>query len=502
MARYKEVEQGQGLLLPVVLSEQLVSGTFEYALNELLDNKIDLSIFDDRYNNDLTGAKAIEPRILLKIILYCYSLGIISSRKIAKMCENHIIVKALTSETEPHYTTISNFVSGMGDEIEKVFGEVLLVCHELKLIRGKMFAIDGCRLPSNASKEYSGTKEELRAKYEKLKKMIREIMKKHRENDRIGKKDKAKDKKKLKTLRKKADKILDFLNTHEDRRGASGEIVKSNITDNESGKIKGPHGVIQGYNGIAVADDKNQIIIAANAYGSVSEGQFFGKMLDHTELNMKLISEEEKPMERTIMLSDNGNFSEDNLQKAKSMGIEAVIPDEQFRNRDEQIKDGKRREGKDRFDSRHFKYNKKENSFICPNGKHLVYKGRVKLNRNEGDKYECKVKECDGCPFIDKCVRGKKSGKKKGRVLYIPVSKYDENLSQQMREKIDTPKYKKLYSNRLKIIEPVFADITYCKGMTRFTLRGQKKVSIQWKLFCIVHNIGKCVMVKSKKRAA
>jgi len=90
MARYKEVEKGQGLLLPVVLSEQLVSGTFEYALNELLDSKIDLSIFDDRYNNDLTGAKAIEP------------------------------VKVLSSETEPHYTTISNFVSGMGNEIEKM----------------------------------------------------------------------------------------------------------------------------------------------------------------------------------------------------------------------------------------------------------------------------------------------------------------------------------------------------------------------------------------------
>jgi len=64
MARYKEVEKGQGLLLPVVLGEQLVSGTFEYALNELLDNRIDLSIFDDKYNNDLTGARAIEPRIL------------------------------------------------------------------------------------------------------------------------------------------------------------------------------------------------------------------------------------------------------------------------------------------------------------------------------------------------------------------------------------------------------------------------------------------------------
>jgi len=58
-------------------------------------------------------------------------------------------------------------------------------------------------------------------------------MKKHRENDRIGKEEKAKDNRKLKKMKKKAAKILEFLNTHEDRRGASGEIVKSNVTDNE-----------------------------------------------------------------------------------------------------------------------------------------------------------------------------------------------------------------------------------------------------------------------------
>jgi transposase len=210
MARYKETEKGQGLLLPVILSEQLLPGTFEYTLNHLVDNKLNLSIFDGKYNNDITGAKAIEPGILLKIILYCYSQGIISSRKIAKMCENHIIVKALACETEPHYTTISNFVSGMSVEIEKIFGEVLLVCHELKLIGGKMFAIDGCRLPSNASKEYSGTKEELMEKYKKIKKICREILKKHRENDRLGKEEISKDKKKLKKMKRKQIKYLSF----------------------------------------------------------------------------------------------------------------------------------------------------------------------------------------------------------------------------------------------------------------------------------------------------
>ena len=129
MAHYKETEKGQGLFLTVNLAEQLVPGTYEYTLSQLIDNKFDLSVFDGKYNNDLTGAAAIEPRILLKTIIYCYQIGVISSRKIAKLCQTHMVVKALAEDTEPHYTTISNFVSGMGGEIGEVFSDVLMVCN-------------------------------------------------------------------------------------------------------------------------------------------------------------------------------------------------------------------------------------------------------------------------------------------------------------------------------------------------------------------------------------
>ena len=501
MAHYKDTEKGQGLFLTVNLSEQIVPGTFEHTLDRLIGEKLDLSIFNRKYNNDETGAAAIEPGILLKIILYCYSLGIISSRRIEKMSKENMVVKALAEDVEPHYTTISNFVSGMSGEIEKVFGEVLMVCSEMGLIRGKMFAIDGCRLPANASKEWSGTKEELRVKYEKIKKISREIVRKHKENDRIGKEEREADDKKRKRLEKKAERILEFLGTHDERRGAGGEVIKSNVTDNESGKIKGPHGVIQGYNGIAVADSKNQVIVAANVYGSVAEGQFFLEMLESTERSMRAVKGEKKPLEGKVILGDTAYFSEYNLQEAKKKGMEAVIPDEGYRNRDGQIKDGKRREGKERYDARYFKYEAKGNYYICPNGKILSFRRKVKLNRNEGNKYESKASDCAGCPYMDKCIRNRNSVKGY-RTLYIPVSKYKENLCQQMREKIDKPKYKKLYSRRMQIIEPVFANITYCKGIRRFTLRTKKKVGIQWLLYCVVHNIGKCNMAEKKKRGA
>ena len=501
MARYKDTDKAQGLLLPVNLSKQIVKGTFESMLARLIDKKLDLSIFDRKYHNDYTGAKAISPKILLKIIIHCYSIGIISSRDIARLCESHMIVKALAEDTEPHYTTISDFVSGMSGEIDKVFSEVLLVCAEMKLIGGKMFAVDGCKLPSNASKEWSVTKAELQDKYEKIKKISRKILEKHQANDKISKSERESDLQKQERLEKKAEKILEFLKTHEDRIGAGGEIIKSNITDNESGKIQGAHGVIQGFNGLAVGDSKTQVIVAAHAYGTVSEGQYFTEMLEETERSMRMVKGEENPLEGTVMLGDTGYFSEENLQAANAKGVEAIIPDEQFRNRDEEMNEGERRKGKERLDARYFNYVEDGNYYICPNGKKLMHRGKTKLNRSEGNKYESKASDCKGCPYADECIHTK-SSKKQYRTLYIPITTYEENLCQKMREKIDTPKCKKTYSNRLKIIEPVFANITYCKGMDRFTLRGEEKVTIQWKLYSIVHNIGKCNMAKKRKRKA
>jgi hypothetical protein len=161
------------------------------------------------------------------------------------------------------------------------------------------------------------------------------------------------------------------------------------------------------------------------------------------------------------------------------------------------MKDGERRQGKERLDARHFKYHQRGDYYICPNGKRLLFKRKVQLNRNAGNKYESRKRDCAGCPYAARCIRSSKGY----RTLYIPISKYGENLSQKMREAIDQPGYRKRYGRRIPIIEPVFAEIRYCKGMCRFTVRGREKVKIQWKISCIVHKIGKCGMAVRKKLA-
>ena len=131
MPRFRETDAGagQGLFLAVNLKEQLLPGSFEHMLDELIGKKIDVSDFNGRYKNDLTGASAVPPSVLLKLVLYGYYKGSKSSRKISELNRNNIIAKALTGDMEIHWTTIADFISGSHEEIEEIFVKVLVYCN-------------------------------------------------------------------------------------------------------------------------------------------------------------------------------------------------------------------------------------------------------------------------------------------------------------------------------------------------------------------------------------
>ena len=134
------------------LSAQLVPGSFEDALNWLVDNELDVSVFDGHYANDATGASAWPPAMLLKVVLYCYSRGIVSSRAMARACDQNVVVMALSGDSQPHFTTLAAFVARCAEPIAHLFTEVVAICDAQWLIGRAMFAIDGVKLPSNASK--------------------------------------------------------------------------------------------------------------------------------------------------------------------------------------------------------------------------------------------------------------------------------------------------------------------------------------------------------------
>jgi len=508
MAKFKPYDYDQMVMIPITLKEQLEPGTLEYAIHDLVEQKIDLSVFEDRFKNDDTGAPAFDPKILLKVVLFAYTRSIIGSRPIERACRENIIFMALSCGFQPDHSTIAHFVSSMKDEIESIFCNILLVCEELSLLGGTHFSLDGVKLPSNASKEWSGTFKELKKKRDKLQEKLNDVLSEHIRKDETSESDSQRREKQKKRLARQVKRLDEFLKHNEPKKGKTKAEIQSNVTDNESAKMPTSHGVIQGYNAQALVDDKHQIIVNAEAIGNGQDHDNLKPMLEGAQKNMQAIGKGDDYFEGKQLSADCNYHNKDNLATCEEAGIDAYIPDQQFRKRDvrfaerNRFKDGinprkqikKANRNQNTFTNDDFTWDEKKQSYLCKNGKFLKRKARAQQIRNiVYDMYHAKETECSVCPLRLKCLSTPQT---KARYLLIPVDRSPEDkkktsLLEQMKAKIDTLEGRKIYSKRLAIVEPVFANIRAQKRLDRFTLRSKEKVNIQWILFALVHNIEK-----------
>ena len=317
MARYKPIDRNPRLL-PVVLSEQIQPGTFEFALDHLVDNELDLSALDARFRNDETGASAYDPRVMLKIVLLAYSRGLISSRRIEAACLHNVQFIAISGDSQPSYTHIAKFVRELGDDIQALFTQVLLTCDRLGLIGREMFAIDGVKLPANASKERSGTHAELAHRAQRLDKAARKIIQAHQRQD-AGGEDNGLDERRAQrvaALQKEAQATRDFLARSAGRRNRKGQELKTNVTDPDSAKMATGKGVIQGYAAQAAVDSEHQVIVAAEVTGSGSEQAMLVPMVQASAAFRNT---------DTLITADAGYHSSENLQALAELPKPPVI---------------------------------------------------------------------------------------------------------------------------------------------------------------------------------
>ena len=509
MARYKEYSYEQTKMIPISYARQILPGSFEYALDHIIDQEIDLSVFTKRYRNDETGAPAFDPAILLKIVLFAYSRGIMTSRKIAACCEENVVFMALSADTRPHFTTIADFITSMEKEITVLFKEVLLICDEMKLIGRDMFAVDGCKLPSNASKEWSGTRADFEKKQKKFEKAISYMVAHHHASDTreaagatisdMGEQHTA-------SLRRKAEKIRQWLSENDDKRGTTGTIIKSNMTDAESGKMPTSHGVIQGYNGVAVVDAAHQVVVHAAAIGSSQEHDLLVPMLEGAKENLQSISEADTDVLKSAkVVADSGYHSEATIQTIMTENIDAYVADNLFRKRDPRFVDADRyrdglyvkkssskRAGSGCFRPADFTYDKERGTCICPNGKELHKQGgAITIRGYKAVCYKAGIEDCRSCGKREQCLRNKKTRFRQVYFIEKGAPLVKDSFTRKMITKIDSVIGRFIYSRRMGIVEPVFANIRSTIGLNRFTLRGKAKVNIQWLLFCIVHNLKK-----------
>lgn len=507
MARYKPTSYDQDKFIPVSFRDQILPGTFEYTLCEVIDHHVDLSVFDARYANDDTGRWAYNPAVLLKIVLYGYYKGIISSRKLEEACGRNVTFMALSADTRPHFTTLADFVAKMHGEIAAVFTDVLMYASELNLIGKDTFAIDGCKLPSNASKESSGTLKELRRKQKKLEAAARKIVARHqsRDVDEATSPMAAQDHKKRATYQRKIDRIKGFLKTGRKNLGPGGNERKINITDPDSAKMSTGHGVVQGYNGIAVVDEQHQIVVTAAAHGEGQEAHLLAPMIEATRAQCNAAGIATDVFEETKLTADAGYNSQASVRYTQEQNIDAYVADRGYRQRDPAFaqadrykerarQDKRRREGRMErcFTPQDFTFDEQNRTCRCPagqslyrNGRHVVIEGRI------GMKFTGAQSVCGPCALRARCLRHPEHTPARQVVFFTGrTEQRKERPIDIMKRKFDTRMGRFIYNKRIAIVEPVFANLRN-KGMNRFTLRGKHKVDAQWKMFTLVHNIEK-----------
>ena len=369
------------------------------------------------------------------------------------------------------------------------------------------------------------TKLSFTEKHKKLEQVAERIVQRHRERDgQEGKSGNTSgEPEQAQRYRKKVAELKDFLAKTPKKCGPSGNEQKTNLTDPESAKMTSSHGVVQGYNGLAVVDDKNQIVVHAEAHGSGYEAHLLAPLIEATRQSFSDLELSKDVFAKTKVTADSGFHSKAVIGEVEATGADAYIADRHFRRREPAFAGAERykqRQKKERalerrklrviqessepkkFTVEDFTYDERNARCVCPAGQKLYCSCKDMLfNGYRVASFKAPITACRGCPLREQCLRHPdRTLQRQVRIIKHregppPNRRAKKNApAERMRRKFDTPFGRELYSRRMGTVEPVFANIQN-KGMRRFTLRGQRKVSAQWKLFAMVHNIEKVARV-------
>ena len=422
---YLPYDPDQQLLLPAALREWLPEDHLAYFISDVVD-QLDLSEIIARYEGERRGGPPYNPRMMVKVLLYAYCVGVPSSRRIATRLHEDIAFRVLAANNTPDFRTISDFRKDHLTALAGLFLQVLVFCQRVGLVKLGHVALDGTKVRANASKHKAMSYKRMKEKEAQLQGEVDELLRRAQEVDEEEDRRYGKDKRgdelpeELAFREGRLERIREAMAALEveaqaaaeqaeaegkEHPGVPADQAQRNFTDPESRIMPGPGGrdFLQAYNCQAVVDSEHQVIIAAQATNQTSDKQQAAVMIVEAIANTGVTPRE--------VSADAGYYSAQAVADLQALGIDPFIAPEKTRHGHQPPP---------------------------------VPKGRIPKALSPRDR---------------------------------------------MRRKLQTKRGRKRYALRMETVEPVFGQIKQGRGFRQFLLRGLQKVQGEWSLICTGHNL-------------
>ncbi len=334
--KFKEYYQNQIMLMPPNLEDKVSPDHLARYISRVVD-ELDISDIEEGYSE--LGCHAYHPRMLLKVLLYGYSIGLRSSRRLQKAIREDVVFMWLAGLQEPDFRTISDFRKDRIKDVKRLFGEVLGICTELGMVQCGRVSIDGTKLEANSGRHkltFRKKLEKSRASYEaKIEEILKEAERVDAEEDRLyGDKDgyslerpytpgeikKALEKLKRErgTLEREQAKLetkAAIVNGKLERLGA-GRNSLGNTDPDATLMLMKNESLGVGYN-VQMATE-NQVIVGFGVFQRPADNRLLQPMIEEVEHNLGV-----KP---DVIMADKGYCSQSNYEYLANWGIKAAIP--------------------------------------------------------------------------------------------------------------------------------------------------------------------------------
>lgn len=450
-------DRQQSSLLPSSIEDYISSEDPVRAYDAMVDafNFDELGIDE---SCDKVGNAQYDPRSMLKLLVYGYSYGVRSSRKLERACHHNLSFIWLTGGLKPDHKTIANYRRKHVQSLKRLLKQCVRICMKLDLIDGNILFVDGTKMRANASRDSILDQKKIEIELKKVDKRIDTLLEECEkiDNDESGTGSYVTMKEELLTQKKLRSEIHSALQEFQ-------KLDKKHVssTDKDSRMVKNATGYFMGYNGQVVTDDKNGLIVHSEIVDDAVDYKQLDKQITKANSNLN--------QQCKTAVADAGYDDFETMQKLSEKGVEILVPDSR-----------KTRNEKNEFNRSRFRYDKYNDCYFCPEGYKLQLVKEDFVHKQKSYRI-VKRRYCRECKHRVKCTKAAQGRTLKRSMFQETIDVIRNNFSKQNSQKI--------FSRRKYRAEHPFAHIKMNLGYNTFLLNGKPRVDAEFSLMAIAYNI-------------